>query len=63
MQEASKTARKLALNIVTLGAIAGIREVLPSGIVEATARLLVESGSVSATGVQSDLKRIKAYRK
>lgn len=40
----SKTARKVALNIVTLGSRRGMSEVLPPGIVEATANLLVESG-------------------
>ena len=48
----SKTARKVALNIVTLGAIPEMEEVLPSGIVDATARLLVESGAADATGVR-----------
>jgi methyltransferase (TIGR00027 family) len=48
----STTARKVALNIVTLGATPGMEEVLPSGIVDATARLLVESGAVGATGVR-----------
>ncbi len=48
----SKTARKVALNIVTLGAQPGMEEVLPSGIVDTTARLLVESGAVGATGVR-----------
>ena len=45
----SKTARKVALNIVTLGAKPGMEEVLPSGIVDATATLLVEAGAVGAT--------------
>jgi len=48
----SKTARKVALNIVTLGAKPGLDEVLPPGIVETTAELLVASGAVSATGVR-----------
>jgi methyltransferase (TIGR00027 family) len=37
---------------VTLGAKSGMEEVLPPGIVDATARLLVESGAVGATGVR-----------
>ena len=37
----SSTARKVALNIVSLGAKPGMEDVLPDGIVEATARLLV----------------------
>ena len=45
----SKTARKVALNILTLGAKRGMEEILPPGIVEATATLLVESGAVGAT--------------
>lgn len=45
----SKTAREVALNIITLGAKPGMDQVLPSGIVEATAKLLVASGVVSAT--------------
>lgn len=48
----SKTARKVALNIVTLGAKPGMQEVLPPGIVDATARLLVESRAAGATGVK-----------
>ncbi len=48
----SKTARKVALSIVTLGAKPGMDEVLPAGIVDATATLLVESGAVGATAVR-----------
>ena len=48
----SRTARKVALNIVTLGARAGMAEILPAGIVDATARLLVASGAVGATAVR-----------
>ena len=48
----SKTARKVALNIVTLGAKPGMDEVLPTGIVDATATVLVESGAVGATAVR-----------
>ncbi|MFC1693016.1 class I SAM-dependent methyltransferase [Candidatus Latescibacterota bacterium] len=48
----SKTARKVALNIVTLGAKPGMNEVLPPGIVETTAELLVASGVVGATGIR-----------
>ncbi len=46
------TARKVALNIITLGAVPGMDEVLPTGIVDATATLLVESGAVGATAVR-----------
>ncbi len=48
----SRTARKVALNVVTLGAKPGMDEVLPPGIVETTATLLVTSGAVGATAVQ-----------
>jgi methyltransferase (TIGR00027 family) len=48
----SKSARKVALNIITLGAKPGMDEILPAGIVDATARLLVESGAAGATGVR-----------
>jgi methyltransferase (TIGR00027 family) len=48
----SKTARKVALNIVTLGSKPGMEKVLPAGIVDATARLLVASGAAGATGVR-----------
>jgi methyltransferase (TIGR00027 family) len=51
-EKPSKTARKVALNIVTLGAKPGMDEVLPAGIVDATATLLVESGAVGATAVR-----------
>ena len=54
MQKAgpSQTARKVALNIITLGAKPGMDEILPAAIVDATARLLVESGAAGATGVR-----------
>lgn len=42
----STTARKVALNILALGSKPGMDEVLPAGIVEATAHLLVASGVV-----------------
>ncbi len=42
----SMTARKVALNIVTLGAKAGMEKVLLPGIVETTAEMLVASGAV-----------------
>ncbi|MFC1857468.1 hypothetical protein ACFL9U_05490 [Thermodesulfobacteriota bacterium] len=48
----SKTARKVALNIVTLGAKPRREEVLPPGIVEITAELLVASGAAGATVVR-----------
>jgi methyltransferase (TIGR00027 family) len=53
----SKTARKVALNVVTLGANPETDDVLPPGVVDATARLLVESGAVGATGVRLSRSR------
>jgi methyltransferase (TIGR00027 family) len=46
---ASRTARKVALNVVTLGAKPGMEKVLPAGLAESTAELLVASGAVGAT--------------
>jgi methyltransferase (TIGR00027 family) len=48
----SKTARKVALNIVTLGAKPGMAEIFPSGIVDATSELLVASGAVGETAIR-----------
>lgn len=48
----SKTARKVALNVVTLGAKPEMDGVLPPGIVEATAKILVESGAVGTIAVR-----------
>ena len=48
----SKTARKVALNIVTLGAKPVMDKVLPAGIVDTTAQLLLASGAVGATAVR-----------
>jgi hypothetical protein len=42
----SRTAQKVALNIVTLWAQPEMDKVLPAGLVDATATLLVESGAV-----------------
>ena len=49
---ASKTARKAALNIVSLGAVREMEGVLPCGAAEATARLLTESEVASRRAVQ-----------
>ena len=54
----SWTARKVALNIVTLGAKPGMEETLPPGIVDATAQLLVESGAVSRRVVRFSRSRM-----
>jgi len=53
----SKTARKVALNIVTLGAKPGMDNVLPPGIVEATAEMLVASGAVGANTIRCSRSR------
>ncbi|MCG6963182.1 MAG: SAM-dependent methyltransferase [Acidobacteria bacterium] len=48
----SKTARKVALNVISLGAKPGMEEVLPAEIVDVTARLLVASGEVGRGAVR-----------
>jgi methyltransferase (TIGR00027 family) len=60
----SMTARKVALNIVTLGAKPGMDKVLPPGIVETTAKMLVASGAVGETGVRwsRSRKMISVYK-
>lgn len=50
-EKPSQTALKVALNIITLGSKPGMEKVLPSGIVETTAKLLVESGAVGQRAV------------
>lgn len=51
------TARKVALNVITLGAKEGMKKVLPPGIVEATAEMLVASGAegIEAMGHRDNL--------
>jgi methyltransferase (TIGR00027 family) len=48
----SKTALKVALNIITLAAKPGMGKILPPGIVEATEKLLLASGAAAATSVR-----------
>ena len=48
----SKTARKVALNIVTLGAKPGMNDILPAGIVDVTSELLVASGAVGEKAIR-----------
>ena len=48
----STTARKVALNIISLGAKPGMEEVLPAGIVDATARLLIAAGVVGQGAIR-----------
>jgi methyltransferase (TIGR00027 family) len=51
-EKPSRTAYKVALNILTLGSKPEMNEVLPAGIVDATERLLIASGAASATVVR-----------
>lgn len=48
----SRTARKVALNILALGAKPEMQDILPDGIVDATARLLVAAGVVGEGAVR-----------
>jgi methyltransferase (TIGR00027 family) len=48
----SMTARKVALNIVTLGVKEGMDEVLPPGIVDSTAEMLFASGAVGTKTIR-----------
>ena len=48
----SRTAYKVALNIVTLGAKPGMDRILPPGIVQATEKLLAASGAAEARTVR-----------
>jgi methyltransferase (TIGR00027 family) len=48
----SRTALKVALNIITLAAKPGMEKILPPGIVEATEKLLLASGAAGATWVR-----------
>lgn len=48
----SRTAYKVALNVVTLGAKPGMDKILPPGIVKATEELLVASGAVGSRAVR-----------
>ncbi len=48
----SRTAYKVALNVVTLGAKSGMDRFLPPGIVQATEKLLVASGATGARTVR-----------
>ena len=57
-EKPSKTARKVALNIVTLGARRGMGGILPPDIVDATAKLLIESGAVGRRAVRFSHSRL-----
>ena len=54
----SRTSYKVAINIVTLGAKPGMDNVLPPGIVEATANLLLASGVASTTLIRWSRSRM-----
>jgi len=47
----SKTAYKVALNILTLGAKPDMAEILPAGLVDATEKLLIASGAAKPNSV------------
>ena len=51
-EKPSRTAYKVALNILTLGTKPEMDEVLPTGIVDATERLLIASSAANATVVR-----------
>jgi methyltransferase (TIGR00027 family) len=57
-EKPSKTARKVALNIVTLGAKRGMEKVLPPRIIDATAKLLIVSGAVGRSAVRFSRSRL-----
>lgn len=57
-EEPSRTALKVALNIITLGSKLGMEKVLPQGVVDTTAKLLVESGVVSQRAVDFSRSRV-----
>jgi methyltransferase (TIGR00027 family) len=48
----SRTARKVALNIITLGTVANMKDVLPPGLTDATAELLVQSEAIGRSSVR-----------
>jgi methyltransferase (TIGR00027 family) len=54
----SSTARKVALNIISLGAKPGMEEILPAEIVDSTARLLVAAGVVGEGAVRFARTRV-----
>ncbi|MCP4627172.1 MAG: hypothetical protein GY850_27225 [bacterium] len=62
----SRTALKVAFNIVTFGSKPGMEAILPAGIVDATRKLLVASGAAGArtiTGKMGTSYRIFVKRK
>ena len=54
----SNTARKVALNIVTLGSKQGMEKVLPPGVADATAKLLMESGAAGRRALRFSRSRM-----
>jgi len=63
-QKPSKTAYKVALNILTLGTMPDLAGVLPPGIVDATEQLLIASKAVSTKTVRWSLspQKVRVYR-
>lgn len=54
----SRTAYKVALNVVTLGVKLGMDKILPPGIADATEKLLIASGAVGETTVRWSRSRL-----
>lgn len=59
--QASRTALKVAMNIVALGAKPGMGSVLPPGVAEATEKLLVASGATDTNAVQLSRSPLMVY--
>ena len=57
----SMTARKVALNIVTLGSKEGMEKILPPGLVDSTAEMLVASGAVGPRTIRVARSRRIVY--
>ena len=57
----SRTAYKVAMNVVTLGAKPGMNRFLPSGIVQSTTKLLVASGAAGARTVRWASTRLMVF--
>ncbi len=55
-EKPSRTAYKVALNILALGAEPSVAKVLPAGIVDATANLLTASGVSEQRNLTISLK-------
>lgn len=60
-EKPSKTAYKVALNILTLGVKPEMAEILPSGIVDTTEKLLIASGAAKPRTVKSSRSSWMVY--